>query len=59
MTLFDIASFIILSLSIAFALSIKIGTKSNETKTAATVPDINATPKPPKQGHLPKVQNLK
>ena len=38
--------------SIALELSIRTGTKRSETNTAATVPEINATPSPPKTGSL-------
>lgn len=37
-------------MSIALALSIRTGTKISDTKTAATVPEIRATPSPPKIG---------
>ena len=40
------------SKSIALVPSINTGTKRSETKTAATVPEINATPNPPKTGSL-------
>lgn len=40
------------SKSIAFELSINTGTKKSDTNTAATVPEIRATPNPPKTGSL-------
>ena len=52
----EILSFLLLShsssmsKSIALALSISTGTKSNDTNTAATVPEIKATPNPPNTG---------
>jgi len=36
----------------ALVLSMSTGTKSNDTKTAATVPEMRATPRPPKIGSL-------